>query len=146
MVVGKLHCVHERIRFGLNGVGEVGIGEEEVGIRYLAPHFPGLEDNIGVTEGRKPEALLNAQLSLIDGEHAAHEPFWCIGVGEGENRSVEVDRYSVALGLIEFFTRGIAQSDIEHRLAIAVIHIAITVDEREHLSSLLNVVLKAELK
>ena len=67
-------------------------------------------------------------------------------MGESEYRSIEVDGDSVALGLVEFFTRGIAQSDIEHRLAIAVIHIAITVDEREHLSSLLNVVLKAELK
>ncbi len=51
LVVDEFHGLHQGIALGLNGVREVDIGHEQVGIGHLAPHLLTPQDDIGVAEG-----------------------------------------------------------------------------------------------
>ena len=129
LVVDKFERIHQRIRFGLNRVREVGVGEYQHGERHLVPHLASLDNTVEITEGREPEALLDTELGAVVGVAAAQHIFEGKAVREGEYRGIEVDGITVAAGLVELLVGSKTQLHVEVGLHVILHLLAIPVDK-----------------
>ena len=78
LVVDELQGLHQGVALGLDRVGKVDVGQQQVRVSHTAPHLLALDDDIGITEGREPETLLQPQGGLVDDRLGLEKPnVWC---------------------------------------------------------------------
>ena len=124
----------------MDGIAQVDIRQQQVRISDLAPHFLALDNHIGITECREPEALLQAQFGLVHFMQAPHKAFGHIDLIEGNDGGIHIDGNAIGARLVECFARGKTQLSREASLGITQARSSVIVDKRHILRCLMDIV------
>ena len=108
-IVHKFHCIHQRVRLRLNGVGQVGIGNDKQRKRNFIPHLTGFQYDVRIAESREPETFLKSCLRIMIRIVSTQHSFGGHCMRQRKYRSIQRYRKTVPLCLKELLIRSITQ-------------------------------------